>query len=164
VWSAALCKILTVDNLRKRHIIIMDRCCLCKRDGESMGHLVLHCDVASSLWNNIFTRFGMSWVMPRRVIDLFVCWWKSGRLRSAAIWKMLPICIFWCVWKERNLRCFEDLESSIDDILASFFHTLYLWTMAFLSSLSISYVDFLIRFSIPNCILQCILGAPYAFN
>jgi hypothetical protein len=38
----------------------------------------------------------------------------------------------------------------MEDILATFFHTLYLWTMAFLSSLSISFVDFLVRFSIPS--------------
>jgi hypothetical protein len=73
-WSAALGKILTVDNLRKRHIIIVDKCCLCKRDGESVDHLLLHCDVVSALWNAIFNRFGMPWVMPRRVIDLFACW------------------------------------------------------------------------------------------
>jgi len=53
-WSAALGKILTVDNFRKRHINIMDRCYLCKRDEESVDHLFLHCDVASALWNNIF--------------------------------------------------------------------------------------------------------------
>jgi hypothetical protein len=93
-WSVALCKILTVDNLRQRHIIIMDRCCLFKRDEKSVNHLLLHCDVASALWNNIFTRFGMYWVMPRRVIDLFACWWKSGRSRSAAIWTIGPISIF----------------------------------------------------------------------
>jgi hypothetical protein len=73
-WSVALDKILTMDNLRKRHIIIVDRCCLCKRDGESVDHLLLHCDVASAMWNNIFLRFSMSWVMSRRVIDLFECW------------------------------------------------------------------------------------------
>jgi hypothetical protein len=72
-WSAALSKILTVDNLRKMHVIIMDRCCLCKRNGELVDHLHLHCDVASALWNSLFTRFSMSWVMPRRVIDLFAC-------------------------------------------------------------------------------------------
>jgi len=83
-----------VDNLRKMHIIIMDRCYLCKRDEESVDHLLLHCDVASALWNNIFTRFGMSWFMPRRVIDLFAYWWKSERPRSALIWEMAPICIF----------------------------------------------------------------------
>jgi hypothetical protein len=66
------------------------------------------------------------------------------------IWKMVPICIFWCVWKEINLSCFEDLESSMKDILASFFHTLYLWKVAFLSPLSISFADFLDHFSIPS--------------
>jgi hypothetical protein len=69
---------------------------------------------------------------------------------SVMIWKMVPIYIFWCVWKERNNRCFEDLESSMEDILASFFHTLYLWTVTFLSPLSLSYVDFLVRFSLFN--------------
>jgi hypothetical protein len=125
-WSAALGKILTVDNLRKRNIIIVDRCCLCKRDGETVDHLLLHCDVASTLWFHVFAQFGMSWVMPRRFIDLFACWWKFGRLRSAMFWKMVPICIFWCVWNERNLRCFKDLENFVEEILASFFHTLSL--------------------------------------
>jgi hypothetical protein len=96
-WSAALGKILTVDNLRKRHIIIVDRCCICKRDEESVDRLLLHCDVAYVLWTNIFNRFGMSWVMLRRVIDLFACWWKSERPMNVAIWKMVPICIFWCI-------------------------------------------------------------------
>jgi hypothetical protein len=73
VWSAALGKILTADNLRKRKIIIVDRCYLCKRDGETVGHLLLYCDVASTLWNHVFSRFGLSWVMPRRVVNLFAC-------------------------------------------------------------------------------------------
>jgi len=79
-----------------------------------LPHLLLHCDVASTLWNHVFSWFGMSWVMPRRVVDLFSCWWKAGRSRSAAVWKMVPICILWCVLKERNLRCFEDFENSLD--------------------------------------------------
>jgi hypothetical protein len=74
----------------------------------------------------------------------------GGRPRSAAVWKMVPICILWCVWKERNLRCFEDMENSLEDIVASFLHMLYLWTMAFLSPLSITNFDFLVRFSLPS--------------
>jgi len=49
-----------------------------------------------------------------------------------------------------DLRCFEDLESSMEDILASFFHTLYLWIVAFLSPLAISFADLLVCFSIPS--------------
>jgi hypothetical protein len=90
--------------------------------------------------------FGLSWIMPRRAIDLFACWWTSKRPRSAAIWKMVSTCLLWCVWKERNNRYFEDLERSLEDILSSFFHTLYLWTVAFVFPLSLSFGDFLVCF------------------
>jgi hypothetical protein len=99
---------------------------------------------------NFCPKFFLSWVMPRRVVDLFACWWKAGRSRSAVVWKMVPICILWCVWEERNFRCFEDLENSMEDIVASFFLMLYLWTEAFLSPVSISFSDFLVRFSLPS--------------
>jgi hypothetical protein len=38
----------------------------------------------------------------------------------------------------------------MEDILASFFHILYLWMVAFLSPLSISFANFLVGFSIPS--------------
>jgi hypothetical protein len=94
--------------------------------------------------------------MPRRVVDLFACWRKASRSRSATVWKMVPICICWCVWKERNLRCFEDLENSMEDFVASFFHMLYLWTEAFLSPMSISYSNFLVCFSMPSYAFSCV--------
>jgi hypothetical protein len=149
-WSAALGRILTLDNLRKRHIIIVDRCCLCKRDGESVDHILLHCDLASTLWNNIFSRFGISWVMPRSVLELVACWWKSGRSGSATSWKMVPICLFGCIWRERNLRYFENLESSLEEVLELFLHTLYVWSMAYLYPLSISFAEFLASFSLSS--------------
>lgn len=58
---------------------------MCKQNGESVDHLLLHCYVVYALWSARLTRFGLSWVMPRRVFDLFACWWTSGRSRSAAI-------------------------------------------------------------------------------
>jgi hypothetical protein len=63
------------------------------------------------------------------------------------VWKMVPICIFWSIWRKRNNRCFEDLESSLEEILASLLYSLYSWTAAYLSPLSLSYADFLSRFS-----------------
>jgi hypothetical protein len=73
-WSAALGKILTLDNLRKRRVIVIDRCCLCKMNGESVDHFLFHCEVARALWNAIFSRFSLSWVMPLWVVDLFACY------------------------------------------------------------------------------------------
>jgi hypothetical protein len=139
VWSAALGKILTLDNLRKRQVVVVNRCYMCKKDGESVDHLLLHCEVAHALWCNIFSQFGLSWVMPRCASDLCACWCSSGRTSSAVVWKMVSICIFWMLWRERNNRCFEDVESSMEVIIASFLYFLY--------SLSICYVDFLFCFS-----------------
>jgi len=47
-------------------------------------------------------------------------------------------------------RSFEDYERSLEDIISSFFHTLYFWTAAFVSHLIISYDDFLVRFSLSS--------------
>jgi hypothetical protein len=46
---AALGKILTLDNLRKRLVIMMDWRCICKKSGESVDYLLLHCEVAREL-------------------------------------------------------------------------------------------------------------------
>jgi len=59
-WSATLDKILTIDNLKKKLLILVDGRCMCKQNGKSVDHLLLHCDVAYALWSAIFTRFGLS--------------------------------------------------------------------------------------------------------
>jgi hypothetical protein len=49
-WLAALGKILTIDNLRKQHVIVVGRCCMCKMNkGEFVDHLLLHCEVVGAL-------------------------------------------------------------------------------------------------------------------
>ena len=35
-------QILTIDNLRKQRVLVVDWCCMCKQSGESIDHL-LHC-------------------------------------------------------------------------------------------------------------------------
>jgi hypothetical protein len=147
VWSAAIGKILTLDNLRKRQVVVVNRCFMCKKDGESIDHLLLHCKVAHALWCNIFSRLDLSWFMFSSVLDLCACWYSSSRNRSAVVWKMMLICIFWSIWRERNNRCFEDLESSLEEILASLLYSLYSWIAAYLSPLSLSYAGFLSGFS-----------------
>jgi hypothetical protein len=148
-WTAAWGKILTVDNLRRRGLVLVNRCWLCESDGESVDHLLLHCGVARALWNAFFDRFGLCWVMPGSVKELLASWWSSGRSRSAVVWKMVPLCIMWCIWSERNLRCFEDSSRSIEDLLHVFLFTLFSWTAGWLAPRAISFTDFLSLFSLP---------------
>ena len=36
---------------------------------------------------------------------------------------LIPHCLLWCLWRERNSRCFEDIERSIPDLKLLFFRT-----------------------------------------
>jgi hypothetical protein len=60
-WSATSGKLLAMDNLRKRHIIVVDWCCMCKKSGELVDHLLLNCQIATALWNVIFNCVGLAW-------------------------------------------------------------------------------------------------------
>jgi uncharacterized membrane protein len=63
-------KILTLDNLGRMGMVVVNRCWLCESDGESVDHHLLHCVAASSLWTAFFAWFGLCWVMPRSVSEL----------------------------------------------------------------------------------------------
>ena len=69
--SASLYKITTTDNLQKKQIIVVNWCYACKRCGEVADHFLLHSPRAYELWSLVFCLFGMHWIMPHRVIELF---------------------------------------------------------------------------------------------
>ena len=94
LWTATLGKILTADTLRKRNIILVSWCCMCKVDGETIDHLFLHCSLAYDLWSFVFSLFGVHWVMPRKVLDLLSCWQGSFRReQNLEIWAVIPHCL-----------------------------------------------------------------------
>ena len=55
LWTAALGRILTNDNLLKRQIVVIDWCCMCCKARETCNHLLLHCQRvernAYTLWD-----------------------------------------------------------------------------------------------------------------
>ena len=70
-WDAAIGKILTTNNLHKRGFVIVDWCCLCKSDGESVSHLLLHCPTVSEMWASLFCIVGLAWLCQ---VQLKLCW------------------------------------------------------------------------------------------
>ena len=125
-WTAALGRILTADNLWRRRVILFNWCCMCKADGESIDHLLLHCVYAKELWDMVFAMFGIHWVMRGRVRDLFACWQgKMGRHLNDMIWRFVPHCLMWCFWRECNTRIFEGCEQHVDELKILFLCTLF---------------------------------------
>ena len=140
VWTTALGKILTIDNLRKKRVRITYWCYMYKCNGKSVDHLLLRCPIASDLWSMVLGLFGVYWVMPKSVVELLACWQgRFGRHWNGHVWMVIPHRLMWCIWKEMNSKSFEDTERSMLDLKLFFFRTLLDWlsTMKNLSLFSV---------------------------
>ena len=111
-----------------------------------MNHLLLHCPIAFELWSLVFCLFGIHWVMPHKVIELFESWQgKFGCHRNIGFWRLVvPHYLMWCIWSERNARCFERCEWSSLEIKSFFLHTLLAWSMALSHFLVFPFLFYLI--------------------
>ena len=137
-------KILTLDNLR-RNIYIVNICFMCKNSWALEGHLLLRYSYAYNLWMFVFSLFGVSWVMPKQLVDLLACWNRgvSGRCWAVVIWGAIPQCIMWTILRKQNLKTFNGEEHSIIELKRFFLLPLFDWMTA-LSSPSIpSFWEFL---------------------
>ena len=91
-----------------------------------------------------FLVYLVCWVMPMSVVKLFACWQgRFGRHCNGDIWMVVLHCLMWCIWKERNNRCFEDNERSMPDLKLLFFRTLLDWFSIWRNHNFSSFLDFL---------------------
>jgi hypothetical protein len=96
-WTEALGKILTFDKLR-RNIEAAEWPRMCRESGESIDHLLIHCDISRELLSSVVNPFSVEWVMPRRVLDLLVSWGgQVGRGIVMGVWRLAPLCLMWCL-------------------------------------------------------------------
>ena len=124
VWIVAWGRVLTTDHLRKRDYTIMDWCCLCKYNGESVDHLLLHCGEVFRLWSFALRS------LPKRVIDLLAGWRNWLGKHSSNVWNLVPHCVMCIIWRERNNSIFEDSVLSGDKLLELFATALFDWSRA----------------------------------
>jgi len=104
-----------------------------------VDHLILHGEVARELWSSPFQLFGVAWIMPQRVRYLLMSWrGQLGYLNVLELWRLTPLCLMWCIWRERNARSFEDREMAMLELKKMMFQSLYTWIIVF------------IRFSVSN--------------
>ena len=76
-----------------RGITLVDRCCMCRRSGETMDNLLLHCDIANAVWTFVFSAFGVQWVMLRGVVDHLSGQRNWFRKHFSSVWNLVPLCM-----------------------------------------------------------------------
>ena len=69
--------------------------------------------------------FGMEWVMPGLVAELLFCWYHWLGKHSSDIWDLVPGCLLWTIWTERNRRPFEAEEKMVVQLLEHCQRTLF---------------------------------------
>jgi hypothetical protein len=43
------------------------------------------------------------------------------------VWRIAPLCLMWTIWRERNIRCFEDKELTMAEISNRFLTLSFQW-------------------------------------
>jgi hypothetical protein len=109
--------------------------------------------------------------MPRSVLDLLSGWGTLlGRGPVNRVWKQVPLCVLWGLWREKNSRLFEDVEVPVGVLCRNMLNMLYLWVSVH-SPGSMSFADFLLYCSFISfdyghfLYTSCVLGLHplYAF-
>ena len=107
---------------------LANQCCMCCCDGESVDHLLVHCPVTHTLWTFMLQTFGIHWVMPGSVASLLFCWHQWLGKHNSNIWNLIPGCLMWIVWLERNHSSFEDIEKTLDELKVLCQRSLFEWS------------------------------------
>lgn len=127
----------TIDNLGRKGFHLPNRCCMREIVAERVNHLLLHCEVSRGLWSLLLSIFRGSWVMPASIIQLLHCWeWGCRKKRVRKAWRLAPLCLMWCLWRERNRRTFEDLSLSIHGLKLALLRAFHFWFKGDLSFLT----------------------------
>lgn len=119
-WEASRNAILTFDTLRKRGQVLVNGCYMCKGHVEMCNHLLLFCLAVLHIWSMVYWLLGVSWVMAGSIREEIWAWKGIGR--NGRFFSLIPLTIFWIIWKEINRRGFEGVEGDMSELRDRWFH------------------------------------------
>jgi hypothetical protein len=121
-------------NLFRRGILQAEegRCVTGCGSEETATHLFLHCEVFGLLWYHVRLCIGVSGVDPHNISEhffQFTYYTGHSKARRSFLQLIWLLCI-WLLWKERNNRLFNNIETPIFQLLDQVkFHSLW-WLKA----------------------------------
>ncbi|KAK9672348.1 hypothetical protein RND81_12G095100 [Saponaria officinalis] len=112
-------KLSTIDNIYPRGFMLINRCVLCKKSWENVGHLFFSCDFSSVVWHHVLIWIGFkrrAWTLHREVD------WVRKRIRKRhwrSQWlQVASTSTIYYIWLERNHRIFLGQEKDSSSIIS----------------------------------------------
>ena len=103
-WLVALEGVNTCDVLQKKRsysAFSPSWCVPCKREGESVDHLFIHCSFSLNIWWKALQVFGLSWVAHGSCYGLLsrqTGFIKGKDKKKKIIWNHILFAILWAIW------------------------------------------------------------------
>ena len=69
---------LTLDQLKRKGITLVNSCFLCEEEEETIDHLLIHCSKAKMLWNLFLAIMDYNWVFPFTVRQALLAWQSAS--------------------------------------------------------------------------------------
>ncbi|GJX37778.1 putative gag-pol polyprotein [Tanacetum coccineum] len=129
LWLVIKEKLKTQDRLRQWDVGPSNllRCPLCDMVPDSHSYLFFECSFASQVWFQVRASTSMSFVPPRLVDVLAFLIQSKGSSVSNVISRLVLAATNYCLWNERNLRLFEEVECGSYYSIYYFFGTDEAW-------------------------------------
>jgi hypothetical protein len=134
-WLILQNKVWTSDRLLQRGWPNCGPCQLCKREPESVAHLIFKCRYSIRVWNGLRDWLGLGdfntslWSN----FDNLHQWWCAISGAHGRRWKGITSLILltaWELWNERNVRVFKNVTSMPALIISSIKSSAALWGIA----------------------------------
>lgn len=136
LWIAARNRIFTANTLARKGWYGPSMCALCSSNEETLEHILFSCTYARSVWNRITRGFrSAQHLLPSNFSgDLSTRWIRArGSLRGRQI-TFFDVCFAaacWELWKQRNMRIFNDWTTQSDELGKGVLSMVKLWTSVF---------------------------------
>uniref|UniRef100_A0A0D3BYW5 Reverse transcriptase zinc-binding domain-containing protein n=1 Tax=Brassica oleracea var. oleracea TaxID=109376 RepID=A0A0D3BYW5_BRAOL len=118
-WMAVLSRLPTKDRLASWGLAIPLQCVLCSAGQESHDHLFFQCSFVRDIWAHYC---GSSIHVPPLSLQAVAGIVSSHQVVSSpglpSVLKLLQQCIIYCVWRERNMRIFQQSSTSEAGVFA----------------------------------------------
>jgi hypothetical protein len=86
-------------------------------------------------------------VFPNNIADLLFGWFNCFGKQKSSIWNLVPHCLMWTVWRERNSRVFENEDHSKSKLSELFFGLLFDWARIWSLTSEVSLANFVVSLS-----------------